>query len=210
MAASFAIKAKSNALPLSREIRRAARDQMPFAVARALTLAGNDVARDVGARIERHMTVRSKGLKRALQSTRAQKRDWPRTQAVVHLRTWAEFLAIHVEGGIKRPQKGARNVAVPTRLVRHTKKGKVTKRHKPRQLIDAGGKFAAIGGESVVFRPATKRGKGKRVGIYYTLHRRVRIRATWRARADAANSVRRTYSGHLRASLDRALASRRA
>lgn len=204
------ITVESSAAATSSWIRHIRKQQLPFATAVALTKSGNHVARESGAAIGDHFTVRKKMLRRSLVSTRANKKDWPKVQAIVHLKEWAEFMADHVTGETRRPQGGASRMAVPTSLVKRTRSGKVYKTHSPRHLRDKKGTtVTGINGTTVIKIRRGPRAK-KRAGIFWTLHSRVKIKADWPVEDDASKSFSRHYRREFQVALDAAVRSARA
>lgn len=202
-----------------RLLREFGRDQVPFASARALTRVGSGAAADSQRRFGRYFEQRSRGFERTVvrdskpsrsSPTFARKSDWPRTRSTVYIPEDRAYMALHALGGIKRPQRGASRIAIPTRLVARTAKGKVAVRHKPRRLRSR--KSAAVVEDSIRVRQG-KRGKSKlRAGswwVFYLLRRRVRIRKRWHLARDVRRYAREKYPQAFAESFDQALRSSR-
>lgn len=183
--------------------------QLPFATAKSLTLAARPVAAELGASIGHHFKQRSRGLSRSWTFDRANKSDWPEPRAVLHLRSWAEFMADHALGATRRAERGASRMAVPTSLVRRTTTGRVRKSQKPTRLRNKKGTTVRrVGGSTVI---QVKRGARAKVkaGIFYTLHRRVKIDQTWPVDRIAKAKLREVYRPIFRRELARAVSTAR-
>lgn len=206
---SVEVKVTSTAGPVRARLRSLRRRQLPFATAKALTRSAKPVASELGSSIGDHFRQRSRGLSRAWTFDRANKSDWPRPVAVVHLRPWAEFMADHALGKVRRARRGGSRMAVPTSLVRRTKTGRVRKSQKPTRLREKKGTVVRRQGGSTVIQ--VKRGARAKVraGIFYTLHSNVRIRKVWPVDAIAARKFRAVYRPIFRAELARAIATSR-
>ncbi|MEM7308885.1 MAG: hypothetical protein AAF682_19540 [Planctomycetota bacterium] len=168
------LSAGSNAHELAKQFGELAERQLPFATAAALTdtaQAGRDKLRDT---LDQHFRVRARRrLERGITIQRAEKRDWPRPFAVIGTRD--EFMALHVTGGVKRPQRGASRLAIPAKWIKRTTTGRIPKRWKPRQVRDR--KSAFVTDDAIKHRP----GKRARVQLQtvHLLRKRARIEPTW-------------------------------
>lgn len=140
------------------EVRRS---QLPFAAAVALTRTARDARDAVKEVMPRKFTLRSQWLQRGVQSTRAEKTDWPNPQASV-IAGWHpkynrtdDHLALHELGGIKRSRDGG-TLAIPTRAIRRSKSGKITKANRPKRLIASGKAWPT---DEAIVRKRTKRNR---------------------------------------------------
>lgn len=189
-----------------RRFKSIAQRQYPFAVARALTQTAKDASDAVGRQMGGSFKVRNRGIKRAVTFEAAKKRDTPPT-AFVGTRPWADFLTLHAEGGVRKP-KGAHRIAIPTRIVKRKSSGRVVQRFQPRTLRRRKG-FQAE--ELEQERRIAVRGKRLRskLGIYFLVRRRVKIRKRWKFREQVQKSAALTFPGRFKASLRKAIESAR-
>lgn len=205
-APSLDVVVSSNAPELRRVFREMARTQIPFATAVALTKLAQ-LGRDAGrTRLEAEFKVRSKRVPRGLSIERAEKRDWPNPKAIVGHRD--EFMLLHETGGFKKPQKGARRIAIPTRVVKRTTTGRIVKRHKPAslgsKLEERPGRFGAKRLELT-----SRRARKDRRRILFLLRRRVRIEPRFRLRATVNGVAAAQYGPIFTRALDAAMRSAR-
>lgn len=180
-----------------------AREQLPFAVAAALTDTARDAQSFVRQGFSSHFKLRNRGLLNAIAYRAADKRDSPPTSGV-GVRPWAAFLDLQVTGGIKRA-RGAR-VAVPTRLVKRTATGRVQARLKPRVLRDAKGfdpKALQELERIVVHRGGSKARRG--LAIFYNLVGQAKIRKRWPLREEVEETARARLPEHFAARAAQAL-----
>ena len=199
--ASFSVQVESNLDDASRWVRALATRELPFATAAALS----DTARAATERLQDSLaetfTLRNRGLRRGIRWKRAEKRDWPRPYALVYVTPWAGFLALQATGGVKRPGRGAKTVAVPTSRVQRTSSGRVRKSDRPRQLLRRPTGDVVQSDRSLVIRIMKGRRVGRREGDYYTLHKGVRLRPIWRVGPMIAGTVRGGFAAAMRARL---------
>jgi len=164
----------------SRAWKAMAKRQMPFAMSRALNDVAVDARRNVVQRFPRHFKVRRKNLgKAALWVRRSNKSQKPIT-AWVGTRQWAEFLTLHAVGGIKKAKRGHR-LAIPTRIVKRTSTGRIRKADRPRTLRDKPGFQPKELAEKqrITVRPKRRRKRTGKLGIFFILRQRVKIRKRW-------------------------------
>lgn len=192
----------SSARRFSRQVELWATDQLPFALAAALTDTAREARDAARERLGKHFKLRNRTLSQALHYLPASKRSKPPAAAVV-VRPWAEFLAQHATGAMRRPKRRA--IAVPTRIVRRTSSGRIPASLKPRALGQRRGydpREFQERGRVVVHRP-------NRLGIFFILHHLVRIRATWPVVAEVRDVVRRRFAVNFDKRATQALATRR-
>jgi hypothetical protein len=206
---SIEVRVESNAREAGAWIHRIRRQALPYATAVSLTKCARPVGAELGASIATYFKQRSKGLARAFTEKRAEKSDWPRPQAIVHLREWAEFMADHATGAERRPEKGARRMAVPTSLVKRTTTGRVRATQKPRRLRDKKGTVIREVGASTVIQIARGRRAKTKAGIFYTLHRRVKIKEVWPVERIAQEKFASIYPRIFRRELHQEVQKRR-
>lgn len=190
MAASLRIKIDTRDLERkARALGELGARQAPFAIAATLT----ELAKGASVRVQRQLPksfkVRNRGLKRAITYEGARKNDNPPT-SYVGVRQWAAFLRLQALGGTKRGKRGHR-IAVPTRLVKRTRSGRVRKADRPRTLRQhkALREDELDKGRIRVVRRSAKR------SIFFTLTSSVKIKARWPFRDQVEDHVRR-HVGH--------------
>lgn len=157
-----------NARQLQRFLEELTVRELPFAMSMAMNRAAQDSLDYVRREVPRRFTVRSPGVLRGFRVQPSHKRQWPRLQ--VALGTVDEFWVLQQFGGTKKPQSG-RNLAIPTRLTRRTKTGKIAKAQRPRALIAAGKARVADG----AIRKARANKRDRRT-MLFLLRRQARIK----------------------------------
>lgn len=197
---------ESTAPELSFRLRRLARDQIPFATARALTdvaQAARDAQREA---MPRRFTIRNKRVVRGITIERANKSDWPDTFALVGTRD--PFIARHELGGVQRPATGGR-FAVPTRVAasRRTRTGKIPATLKPGRLLSSGAGFLTDDGRIVLKRKRRRTLGGLRT--VFSLHRTIKLRRSLRLVETVERVARREYPGAFAKRIRQAIDSRR-
>lgn len=189
----------------SREVRtllREYRSQIPFATAKALTATASAMIPGLRESLTRHLDVRSRGLPKAAWNqrgsvVRAEKRDYPRLQAIVGIRNderfQGAFLVDHIVGRTRRKDRG--RFAIPTSKIKRGRRGKVAKPRTPRRILERPAGFLEGTGNEA--RIALKKGRGrvKRREILYHLRDSVRIKKQWPLGKDAKRLARRIYPG---------------
>lgn len=177
-----------------REVER----ELPFASALALTRQAQE-SRDVErARARKVFTLRSSYVERGITMRRAEKRDWPKLRA--HVGSRDEFMAEQETGAVRRARK--KRFAIPTRLIRRTKRGKIPKSKKPRAVLSKPSGY--IKGRAIRISAKGRRGKARRLSVAYLLRSKVRIVPRWGFRKSVEATVRANYDGHLERSLRKA------
>lgn len=179
------INISSNADEIRTTLTELERRQLPFATARALTLTAQDAREAARGNLRGRLRLRNKYSERGVRIRRAEKADWPRTQAVVGIDQDRAYLVGHESGEIRRGVAGHRR-AVPTRLVKRTSTGKIPKNLTPRALrakrgTTKSGRKSSAGGGTVL--PGTNRivkrkGRGRKAKLltFYHLVDQVRIK----------------------------------
>lgn len=204
--AGLGIAIEVDTRPLNRRLTAAVKKQMPFAIARGLTelaiIAEGEAREQLGGSLKiRNKKLLRGGRSSPLRVTPAKKRDHPRSQSEVSLRPWAEFLGIHVEGGVRKAERGRR--AIPTRFgaSKRTPTGKMPSRWRPRPILDRGGSVDDEG----VLRAPVARGPLKGRPSMFLLRDQVRIPSRWPFFEIVGGSVRRNQARVMWSSFDRAL-----
>lgn len=205
-----ALKVTADVGKLVRQIEGFAADQIPFAVAKALTLTAKDAQKGGKRRFGQAFNLKRKGLPNyAVRIKPAKKRDFPRARAEVGIRDdpTLEFLKFHEFGGFKRPKRGQRRITIPSKRAakkrRTGKGGGYRKGFSPPELVKAG-KARYAGG--VLLGSLTKRGKE---GALFFFARRARIRPRLGFRKRVRDTARTVYARRLAASLQDAHRTRR-
>lgn len=188
-----------------RRLDELTRRQLPFAEARALTLAANYALAVMRRRMRREFDIRNKVLLRRWRVTeRAQKKTHPRLRVAIGTpdRLWVD----HELGKRRRPKRG-RAMAVPSKLVARKRKasGAIPKAWKPGALKAKGKAFRQ---KDVVRQKTGKRAKFQ-TPVLYLLRRSVRIKPKLRARATITEAVKVHFRKHFPRVLAEAVASAR-
>lgn len=184
-----------------RRIELWATNQLPFAIAAALTDTAKDARAYVRGALVDTFTVRNPAFKNAIQFEAADKRAKP-IQAKVGVTEWGRFLVLHAIGGLKRSHSGAR-VAVPTRAIKRTSTGRIPSRLKPRELRSS----AKLAGPLLDRRGLIALRKKKQLLIYYTLVKAAKIKARWPFRQQVEETVQARLGAHFIRRAEEAIAS---
>lgn len=193
-------------IEFARQLDDTADDQLPFALAAALSDTARTARDEVRERLPKFFTIRNRGVRSAIEYKSANKRD-PEPAALVHTQEWAGFLTLHAIGGTKRA-RGSR-VAVPTSIVKRTASGRVPKRFQPRPLRGRRGlQESALPGGRLIVRGVRSVPRG--LSIFYHLVRGAKIRKSWPLEDEVARVVARDMRSNFERRFDQALATRRA
>lgn len=206
--AAIEISVGTNAAQIAAALGDFVGKQLPFATATALTRVAQDSREEVVRAMPQHFKIRSKRVLKTVRIQPADKRDWPHPQAKVGILD--QFMAIHVLGGQKTPQKGAAHIAVPTSLVRRRPSGSILPGYKPRALRDRPDVFTTP--VSIVKRLERARGPLKNlggVGRFFSLVTSATIQATWPMPREVERTAGATYEQHFRRELEAAVRSAR-
>jgi len=104
--------------------------QLPFAIARALTVTARDVQDEVRNNLAQRFTLRNNWVRQGIQIQRATKQN---LEAMVFSRD--AFMGLQEVGGAKSPL--GNYLAVPTSLVRRTPKDMIRKADRPKSLSNS-------------------------------------------------------------------------
>lgn len=196
------------------------RRQLPFATAVALTRVAVDSQAEARLRLRLYFPGPAKQgrsisprIAQGIRVRAARKADWP--DSFAELGVLDNFMALHVVGGVKRPESDATRIAVPTRLVRHEPTGAVTRGQKPRRLRRLKSVFvtAESGPASIVQR--LRKGRGGPIAnlgsraTWFSLVTSARIRRTWPLDQDVRDVTSATYAAHFERELTAAVRSAR-
>lgn len=223
-----AFNVTTNAKGLQRALQVVFRAQIPFATAWALTAVAGDARDYTRRRLDSHFTIRNPRTRRGITINPALKSQWPRPFAEVGTRD--PWMPQHVTGGLKQPERGAKGVAVPTRIVTRTGSGAVKPSQKPKVLRDKPAVSVVPDGSRRLitedFDPKRRERlvvNGKRVqradkraqlgrGVWFILVPQAKIRRTWPFDDEVQMVVHTRYARRFNFALQRAAetASRRA
>lgn len=215
---TFRIKIETTAPQLSKQLRRVAEREIPFASTVALTRVAV-LARDrVRGEMRFRFKLRSKRPPKGVIAIPAQKSHlWPKSEVAVR----DAFMALHATGGIKRPQKKAKNVAIPTSIVQRTGGGAVRAAQKPRRLGASKnarwskGRPGDLTDSPALLAPAgAARVRGNKTGtglwIYFLFRRTARIKKRWPFESTIERAVRQNYQQQFLRALRESVASTKA
>jgi hypothetical protein len=217
---SIEVSVRTNSPAVVAALGDLARRQLPFATAVALTRVAVDSQAYARNRLALYFPGPAKQgrsisprLAKGIRVQAARKTDWPHPRALLGLLD--EFMAMHVIGGVKRPEGGASRVAVPTRLVVRTSQGKVPAGLKPRTLRARKSVFvtATSGPAQIVQRL----GKNRRAALrnlgdratWFSLVTSARIVRSWPLDNDTREVVSAGYADHFERELTAAVRSAR-
>lgn len=199
----------SNARGVACSFSRLLELELRKAEAVAVTKAAFDARDELRQSMGRAFRLRSRGLPKAVVSTAGEKRDWPRIHADVGIRDDARFpagfLVWHVLGGTKRPER-AKSILVPTKAVKRTGTGRIPKRFRPRDLIDAGKGYAT---SRQFLRSSSNRRRDRR-RILFTRSESVEIAPVWPFEKIARRIFETKFPRHFETQYSRAVARARA
>ena len=196
----FRVAVDTDITKLHHFLNESVRKQIPFATAVALTRVAQGAVNEVRGTLPRKFNLRSHRLPKGIQMNRAEKKDWPNITADVGSKD--DFMVLQETGGIKKAKSGS-HVAVPTRLVKRTKGGKIRKAQKPSSIMV---KKGAIKTSSHIIRKRTKRNP---LALMYTLKSAVRIKPVFGMEETVVQHSRATYGKHFKREFAAALASQR-
>lgn len=214
---AIGITVSTNAYSLAAAFGELGHKQLPFAAATALTRVAIDGRAEVVARMPDHFgkhparPISARVLK-TVRVERAEKKDWPHPKAKVGILD--AFMARQVTGGVKLPEKGAKHIAVPTRLIKRGTGGGIPARLKPRPLRERKDVFVlkdqirgrfADRGRLAETRAANLGG----TGTFYSLVTEAHLKAIWPMPKEVARSAHATYMKHFQTELEAAVRSAR-
>jgi hypothetical protein len=208
---SMIIRVSSDVERFTRGMDEAARDQVPFALARALTWTAQDAQRDVREELPKRFTIRRSYVSDSVRITPAKKKS---PVAIVGVTDRAAFMERQETGftGAKPTRRGHR-AAVPVRKARDTagfpnKAALVGRGQLPSRVRDKPRVFLV----TTPFGAGILRREGKDrypVTILYWLKRGVRIKPAFGFKGTTGDSVRRAFGKNFVASLEEAIAHAR-
>lgn len=166
MADQFRVNVYTEIPQLIHFLDQSVRKQLPFATAVSLTRLARESRDEIRSDMTNRFTLRSTRVPKGIQFNRAEKKDWPHSFAEVGSKD--EFMVKQEVGGIKKPESGT-NIAIPTRIVKRGRSGKIPKRLLPRAI---GNRKGSAKTADAIMRKRTKRSP---LGIMYLLRHTVKI-----------------------------------
>ena len=170
--------------------------QLEFAVARALTRTAASVQAETRAQMPGRFTIRRPWVIQQIKMKPARK---GRLVAEVYASEAADFLGLQETGGTKDPR--GRYVAIPTSMVRRTKRDMIRKSDRPRNLGDRAEIVEYNGNKFLALKRPRKGANGQRLRFLYLLEPRANIDERLGLRRDGERVVRAMFGPHLRQSI---------
>lgn len=168
--------------------------EWPFARALAATKLAYDARDELRDELPQRFTLRSKWIQRGITVERATK---PRPTATVFSRD--KYMADHVTGGTRKPRRKA--IAVPTKQLKRTGTGKISKANRPAALLQKRNVFID---NNSAGKPAIMRRVGRRVQVLYGLRPEARYRKRWDFQGTVTATVRANQVKRLNQALEQA------
>ena len=198
--------------PFNAWAKAATKGNIAFATAKALTRCAVLARDEVRDDLHTHFKIRSPWVARGIQAVPANKRDFPRQQAVVGVRD--QFMELQETGGDKQATQptpnGPARVAVPTRAIVRTSGGRIPKPLKPRVLL-ADRKRGARAfkdetqGGSIRLRKPRIAGQTRHLLLLYWLKERTHLKARFEFRKTVASAVGAVWGEYFSEALTDAL-----
>lgn len=164
------INLKDNIDAVVKDLNAVQRREVPHVTARALTAVAFDGQRAVKADIRKKYILRNRWTESGVRVTRANKVN---LTAYVFMFDGRQYMTLQEEGGTIR--SASRHIAVPQR-VRRSKRSKITKARRPRQLLSRPNVFKIDRGSGSHLPPGIyQRMKNGTVKLLYSLEPSVRI-----------------------------------
>lgn len=188
---------------LTRMLDDAGERQVPFAIARALTMTARDAQTDVRAELPKRFTLRNNWVSSGIRIEPA-KKGIP----IAVVGSLEPFMERQELGGTKRARSHSR-VAVPVKAKRN-KRDRIPKGQRPAALKGKP-RVLSIGGSNVI---TTKRGQGilQRVGrdryplqVVYWMKRGVQVRPRFGFKATTEGTVQSRFSANFVEALSQAM-----
>jgi hypothetical protein len=175
-------------------------NQLPFAIALAQTQTAVAARKAIQKDAFDRFKLKNKGFPRvAIHVKEAAKHDYPRSEALIFVAKKHKYLAMQERGGIKRSGSG-RRLAIPTRIVKKTKGGKVRATQTVRRIRDR--KKARVEEDT---GQVVHRTKARPVGIFYLLRRRAKIKPLFKFEDTGKAEIAAAYPGLYTKALKKAI-----
>lgn len=205
------LQVETNADEVAGWFRELYRDQLPFAIAKAINATAIDFQKRQQAGMRARFTIRRDWTLRGIKINREDFANKQKLEAIVHVESDRGFLLKFETGGIDRPIR-ARSITVPVDVDR-TKTGLVSGRLKGKALA-----FKSVSPSTSIGRRRTFSIRGK--GIFqrlpagqtrtlFTFARSVRIDPILRFESTAVSTVRLNFESHFAREFDNAVRTAR-
>ena len=176
--------------------------QLPFAIARALTVTARDVQDEVRNNLTQRFTLRNNWVRQGIQIQRATKQN---LESIVFSRD--AFMGLQELGGAKSPL--GNYLAVPTSLVRRTPKDMIRKSDRPKSLGDKVGIIEFRGRKWLALKRSRKGRNKTELRLMYLLVPRADIEPRLKLRDDGLRVSQAVFERRLQESLELALRTAR-
>jgi hypothetical protein len=176
--------------------------QLPFAIARALTVTARDVQDEVRNNLAQRFTLRNNWVRQGIQIQRATKQN---LESIVFSRD--AFMGLQELGGAKSPL--GNYLAVPTSLVRRTPKDMIRKSDRPKSLGDKVGIIEFRGRKWLALKRSRKGRNKTELRLMYLLVPRADIEPRLKLRDDGLRVSQAVFERRLQESLELALRTAR-
>lgn len=210
----FGVQVRTNIAELYRYLDKAARSQVPFATAVALTRMAQAGQARYRSELPKKFELRSTWTARGILIKPAKRSEWPRPFAIVGSRD--DYMVLQEQGGTKRPKKG-RELAIPgERFARKLRGGggRIPRSRRPKQLIAKKKQYYLTqlqSGRSKGMPAILKRRKGKhdttRDRVVYIFRRDGHIRPRADFRTTVTRRAQELYGPLFTRALNQALAT---
>ncbi|MCE2830535.1 MAG: hypothetical protein LW709_02705 [Oxalobacteraceae bacterium] len=176
--------------------------QLPFAIARALTVTARDVQDEVRNNLAQRFTLRNNWVRQGIQIQRATKQN---LEAMVFSRD--AFMGLQEVGGAKSPL--GNYLAVPTSLVRRTPKDMIRKADRPKSLGNKAEVIEFMGRKWLALKRSRKGRNKNDLRLMYLLVPRADIEPRLKLRDDGLRVSQAVFQRRLQESLELALRTAR-
>lgn len=179
-----------------------AKDQLPFANARALTWTASDAQKAIRRELPRRFIIRNNYVSKGIRIEKATKANQAAKVGSVD-----EFMERQDKGGTKRPK--GRHVAIPVKIKRN-KRDIVTKSNRPRRILDKSGPrqpfIATVKGRLGIYQRVTK--ARTPIQLLYALRPTTQVKARFELERTVQKVVDERFERLFKLSLDDAIRSR--
>lgn len=173
--------------------------QWPFARAMAATKLAYDARDDLREDLPKKFRLTSTWLQRGIIVDKATK-----TNPVATVYSRDKYMSDHVTGAIRKPRK--KMLAVPTKQVRRTGKGKISKGQRPAAVMRKRNVFID---DNSAGKPAIMQRVGKSIRVLYGLRPQVNVRKRWDFQGTVTKAVRDNQVRRLNEALEHAVRTSR-